>query len=138
MIITTHDVITMSSNSNSKLLLTMRFNLITENLAITAPPKDNMARIGSTVRLTCGVSTMGVTEVTIQWSRYYQPVTSNSRITIGKIGQDASYINIKGVRFSDAGLYSCIVSTPLGSVSSKSSTAHALLKVQGTLSYFFV
>lgn len=111
------------------------YNLLifAENLAITAPPKDKMAKIGSVVRLTCGVSKMGVTEVTIQWSRYYQPIIPNSRITIGKNGQDVSYINIKGVQFSDAGLYSCTVSTPLGSISSKSSTALAILKVQGTL-----
>jgi len=77
---------------------------------------------------------MGTMEVTIQWSRFYFPITPNSRITIGKIGQDTGYLNIKNVDFNDAGLYSCKVTVPLGSKlnpTSTSSTAFSMLKVQG-------
>ncbi|KAK3732472.1 hypothetical protein QZH41_003777 [Actinostola sp. cb2023] len=66
---------------------------VQENLAISSPPTDKTATLGSNVRFRCGVTTMGAMEITIEWSRYYILVAPTSRITIGP-PEPPTYVDI--------------------------------------------
>ncbi|XP_048582929.1 contactin-6 isoform X2 [Nematostella vectensis] len=103
---------------------------VQDKIAVTHPPDNKIATVGGTVRFTCGVTTSGVTEVVFQWRRFAFLLQPSSRISMGKIGEQTGFLEIRGVEFSDQGLYACKATGSIQKADA-SSEAFALLNVQG-------
>ncbi|XP_059054428.1 protein sidekick [Achroia grisella] len=87
---------------------------------IIAPPVDTRVLLGHTATLQCKVSNDPNVKYNIDWFHNKQPMTVGSRVWVAADGA----LQVQAVRASDAGEYTCIVTSPGGN-----HTRHAVLSV---------
>ncbi|GBP10993.1 Protein sidekick [Eumeta japonica] len=87
---------------------------------IVAPPVDTRVLLGHTATLPCKVSNDPNVKYNIDWFHNKQPMTAGSRLWVEADGS----LHVQAVRASDAGEYTCVVTSPGGN-----DTRHALLAV---------
>ncbi|CAB3242123.1 unnamed protein product [Arctia plantaginis] len=87
---------------------------------IIAPPVDTRVLLGHTATLQCKVSNDPNVKFNIDWFHNKQPMTAGSRVWVTADGA----LQVQAVRASDAGEYTCVVTSPGGN-----HTRHALLSV---------
>ncbi|XP_063378104.1 protein sidekick isoform X1 [Cydia fagiglandana] len=77
---------------------------------IIAPPVDTRVLLGHTATLQCKVSNDPNVKYNIDWFHNNQPMTAGSRVWVAADGS----LQVQAVRASDAGEYSCVVTSPGG------------------------
>ncbi|KAI8435034.1 hypothetical protein MSG28_003463 [Choristoneura fumiferana] len=77
---------------------------------IIAPPVDTRVLLGHTATLQCKVSNDPNVKYNIDWFHNKQPMTAGSRVWVSADGS----LQVQAVRASDAGEYSCVVTSPGG------------------------
>ncbi|XP_052737459.1 protein sidekick isoform X2 [Bicyclus anynana] len=87
---------------------------------IIAPPVDTRVLLGHTATLQCKVSSDPNVKYNIDWFHNKQPMTAGSRVWVSADGA----LQVQAVRASDAGEYTCVVTSPGGN-----HTRRALLSV---------
>lgn len=87
---------------------------------IIAPPVDTRVLLGHTATLQCKVSNDPNVKYNIDWFHNKQPMTAGSRVIVSADGA----LQVQAVRASDAGEYTCVVTSPGGN-----HTRHAVLSV---------
>ncbi|XP_026329233.1 protein sidekick isoform X2 [Hyposmocoma kahamanoa] len=87
---------------------------------IIAPPVDTRVLLGHTATLQCKVSSDPNVKYNIDWFHNKQPMTAGSRVWVSADGA----LQVQAVRASDAGEYTCVVTSPGGN-----HTRHAVLSV---------
>uniref|UniRef100_A0A2A4JBT0 Hemolin n=1 Tax=Heliothis virescens TaxID=7102 RepID=A0A2A4JBT0_HELVI len=87
---------------------------------IIAPPVDTRVLLGHTATLQCKVSNDPNVKYNIDWFHNKQPMTAGSRVWVTADGA----LQVQAVRASDAGEYTCVVTSPGGN-----QTRHAVLSV---------
>ncbi|XP_072943917.1 protein sidekick isoform X2 [Epargyreus clarus] len=87
---------------------------------IIAPPVDTRVLLGHTATLQCKVSNDPNVKYNIDWFHNKQAMTAGSRVWISAEGA----LQVQAVRASDAGEYTCVVTSPGGN-----HTRHAFLSV---------
>nr|XP_049695374.1 protein sidekick isoform X4 [Helicoverpa armigera] len=87
---------------------------------IIAPPVDTRVLLGHTATLQCKVSNDPNVKYNIDWFHNKQPMTAGSRVWVSADGA----LQVQAVRASDAGEYTCVVTSPGGN-----QTRHAVLSV---------
>lgn len=87
---------------------------------IIAPPVDTRVLLGHTATLQCKISNDPNVKYNIDWFHNKQPMTAGTRVWVSADGA----LQIQAVRASDAGEYTCVVTSPGGN-----HTRHALLSV---------
>ncbi|KAH9630731.1 hypothetical protein HF086_004022 [Spodoptera exigua] len=87
---------------------------------IIAPPVDTRVLLGHTATLQCKVSNDPNVKYNIDWFHNKQPMTAGSRVWVSADGA----LQVQAVRASDAGEYTCVVTSPGGN-----HTRHAVLSV---------
>ncbi|CAG9783717.1 unnamed protein product [Diatraea saccharalis] len=87
---------------------------------IIAPPVDTRVLLGHTATLQCKVSNDPNVNYNIDWFHNKQPMVAGSRVWV----TDEGALTVQAVRASDAGEYTCVVTSPGGN-----HTRHALLSV---------
>ncbi|CAG9096606.1 unnamed protein product [Plutella xylostella] len=87
---------------------------------IVAPPVDTKVLLGHTATMQCKVSSDPNVKYNIDWFHNKQPMTVGSRVWVGADGS----LQVQAVRASDAGEYTCIVTSAGGN-----HTRRALLSV---------
>ncbi|XP_053624713.1 protein sidekick isoform X3 [Plodia interpunctella] len=87
---------------------------------IIAPPVDTRVLLGHTATMQCKVSNDPNVKYNIDWFHNQQPMTAGSRVWVTADGA----LQVQAVRASDAGEYTCVVTSPGGN-----HTRRALLSV---------
>lgn len=87
---------------------------------IIAPPVDTRVLLGHTATLQCKVSNDPNVKYNIDWFHNKQAMTAGSRVWVSADGA----LQVQAVRASDAGEYTCVVTSPGGN-----HTRHAFLSV---------
>ncbi|KAG6449472.1 hypothetical protein O3G_MSEX006098 [Manduca sexta] len=87
---------------------------------IIAPPVDTRVLLGHTATLQCKVSNDPNVKYNIDWFHNKQPMVGGSRVWVSAEGA----LQVQAVRASDAGEYTCVVTSPGGN-----HTRRALLSV---------
>ncbi|KAL0893857.1 hypothetical protein ABMA27_013972 [Loxostege sticticalis] len=77
---------------------------------IIAPPVDTRVLLGHTATLQCKVSNDPNVKYNIDWFHNKQPMTAGSRVWVTAEGA----LTVQAVRASDAGEYTCVVTSPGG------------------------
>ena len=107
------------ANSLASIFSSNAFLTVVPPFGITPQPTNQIANIGNNVTLNVGAT--GVGPFSFQWQLNGTPLN----------GATTPVLNLNTVRLTDAGNYSCLVTTPLGSLTS----SNALLTVFSPFSF---